>query len=58
MYIVIESEIARWLLCKYLVEFCVTKTTGGWDWRVDWIGRGIVCITTDCVHKVVPKIFT
>ena len=31
MYIDIEIEIARWRLRIYLVEFCVTKITDGWE---------------------------
>ena len=44
--------------CIYLVEFYVTKTTGGGDWSVNWIGREIVCMSTYWVQKVVTKIFT
>ena len=35
VYIVTDIVMARWRLCVCLVEFGVTKTTGGWDWRVD-----------------------
>jgi len=31
VYIDIEIEIARWRLRIYLVEFCVTKITDGWE---------------------------
>jgi len=31
MYIDIEIKIARWRLHIYLVEFCVTKITDGWE---------------------------
>ena len=43
IYIVIECEIARWRHCIYLFEFCVTKTSDGWEEACEF-DREVNCV--------------
>jgi hypothetical protein len=57
-YIVTEREIARWRLCIWLVDFCVTKTTGGWELASE-LDRKVNCVCVYILYtKIVPKMFT